>query len=418
MGSPLGKNPHFALILLTLLYVFNTVDRHILAILADPIGRDLQLSDTQLGLLSGLVFALFYTVFGIPAGWLADRYGRTRVIVVASTLWSLCSAMGGLATNFWHIALARVGVGIGEAGGSAPSYSLISSLYPAERRGTAIGIYHLGASIGSLIAAMAGAWLAVHYGWRVALVVVSCPGMVIGLFLFLTVEDKRPAERTEAVSLFKAVRDYVSTPILLTAGIAAGLSSVTTGATIAWLPTFLIRVKGMEMMQIGSWYAIGNALAFGFGMWFGGFLADRVAVRDRRAYALVPALGLAIAIPFTIAGVFAQSWLLSLLCWMVPIGSVAMFLSPAVALVQNSVPPERRAISGALFLLLNYLIGSGLGPVYIGLISDALAPAYGDQALGYAMLGCVPALLIAIGIQMALARMIRKEGSPGEPVSV
>jgi MFS family permease len=181
----------YLLTLLIAIYVCNTMDRHILSILAVPITRDLALSDTQFGLLSGLAFALFYTFFGIPAGWLADRFGRIRVLFAAATIWSVFSAVGALATNFWHLALSRGGVGIGEAGGAAPSYSLISSAFPPEKRGNAIGLFHLGPPIATVVSSVVASWIAVHYGWRVALVAVSVPGALLALLLWLTVRRRR-----------------------------------------------------------------------------------------------------------------------------------------------------------------------------------------------------------------------------------
>ena len=402
-----GKKSRLVLILLILIYMCNNMDRHIIAILAEPIRADLKFSDTQLGMISGLIFAAFYTAFGVPVGWIADRFGRIRVIFTAATIWSICSAMGGLAGNFTQLAAARVGVALGEAGGAAPSYSLLSSFYPPERRGNVLGIFHLGAPIGVLLASFIASWVTIHFGWRAAIVAVSLPGAIFALILILTVREPAP-ERTdsEAPPFFEALKRYMTQPLLVLAGVGAGFSSFMTGVTSAWVPAFLMRVRGMPLESLGSWYAIGNALAFGLGIWGGGILADRFANRGLRIYALVPAIGVSVAIPFVLFASLVPSWHLSLIAWLVPIASVAMFLAPSVALVQNLAAPEQRAISGGIFLLFTYLIGSGFGPLYVGVISDWLKPTVGDASLAYAMIACVPIMLLAVALQIILARML------------
>ncbi|MES2289075.1 MAG: MFS transporter [Pseudomonadota bacterium] len=408
-AQPAGAR--WALTLLFLIYVCNNMDRHLISILAEPIRQDLALSDTQLGMLSGLVFALFYTIFGIPAGWLADRHGRTKVIMIACLIWSACSALGGWATNFAQLAAARIGVGIGESGGSAPSYSLISAYYPPERRGAALGIYHLGSPVASLVVSVAGAWIAASYGWRVAVVAVSCPGILVALLLLLTVKDRGQSPTIRATPFFASIRTFASTPLLLRIGITAGLSSFTGAAIAAWVPAFLMRARHMPLSGLGSWYAIGNASAFGFGLWFGGFLADSLrAKHGLRVYALIPLTGLIVAIPFTVAAALVGDWHVSLMLWLIPIASLGMFLAPAVALVQNAAAPERRAISGALFLLLNYLIGSGLGPVFVGRISDSVKPSFGPEALGIGLVACAPVMLTAAWMQWRLSRLLPRQG--------
>jgi MFS family permease len=395
------------LLLLTLIYVCNTIDRQIIAILAEPIRLDLKLSDTQLGLLTGLVFSFFYTLFGVPVGWLADRLGRIRVLVVSCAVWSMFSALGGLATNFTHLALARVGVGVGEAGGAAPSYSLISSAYAPHERGRALGLFHLGSPIASLIGTFACAWIAIHYSWRTAIVVVSLPGIAMALLLYFSVrEPPREATQVASVSLAAAVRAFMGTRVLWLAGLTAGLSSFTTYAMAAWLPAFLMRVKGMTLAELGIWYALGNSLTFGFGLWFGGYVADRIASRTRRAYALVPCVGLLCAVPFVALALLAPTWQLSLPLWMVATGCVAAFLAPGATLVQNVSPPSHRAVFSAMFLFMNNSIGAGLGPLCVGVISDRFHPVYPDSALALGLAACLPVLLVAAAAQYVLSRQI------------
>jgi MFS family permease len=402
------RRARVALALLTLIYVFNTMDRGIYSILAEPIRRELLLSDTQLGLLTGLAFALFYTLFGIPVAWLADRVGRVRVIVVACLIWSICSAAGGLASRFSHLAFARMGVGIGEAGGAAPSYSLISTFYPPERRGTALGIFHLGASIGMLISATVSAWVAAHYGWRVALAVISLPGLLFAALLFLLVEEPA-ADRSErpAISLPIAIRLLLRDPVLRMTALAAGISSCASFSINAWLPSYLMRVQGMSLSDLSHYYGAPFALFSGIGMVSAGYIADRLDRRIAGAYALVPACALFLLAPALVLATSMPDWTSSFMVFWLPIMLAQMFLAPTLAIVQNHSPPELRGTASALFLFVNSLVGAGLGPLYVGTISDLLKPAYGIESLRFGLMALAPIALAASAIQLMIARRLR-----------
>ena len=401
--------------LLFLIYVCNNMDRHIIAILAEPIRADLKLSDTDLGLLTGLVFALFYTIFGIPIGWLADRLGRIRVIFVSCVIWSCCSALGGLAGSFSQLALARIGVGVGEAGGSAPSYSLISALFRPHERGNALGLFHLGSPVATLTGAFACTWIATHWGWRAAVVGVSAPGVLVALVLLLAVREPVQAEPTDATAsppLWRSIVNFTRAPLLCAIALTAGLSSFTTYALAAWLPAFLMRVKHMRLEEVGVWYALGNALAFAIGLWGGGWLADRFARRSERAYALVPCAGLLAAALLAPLAIAVPGWQASPLLWMGPVAAIGAFLAPGATLVQNLAPAGERALFGALFLFVNNLIGSGLGPLYVGVISDRLRPSHGTASLSVGLAACIPMLLIAAMAQYLVSRQLPRKGAP------
>lgn len=404
----------YLLTLLVAIYVCNTMDRHILSILAVPITRDLALSDTQFGLLSGLVFALFYTFFGIPAGWLADRFGRIRVLFAAATIWSVFSAGGALATNFWQLALSRAGVGIGEAGGTAPSYSLISSAFPPERRGNAIGLFHLGPPIATVISSVVASWIAVHYGWRTALVAVSVPGALLAMLLWSTVrEPPGEGERASHVPLLAAISTYFRDRILRNLAIATGISSFISFGLLGWLPKFMMQARGMSQIEIGMWYGPVYAVAFGLGLWGGGWLSDRMAPKGPHWFALAPCISLLCAVPFVVAMLLASSWHAALAFAFPSVVLLSMFLAPAVTCVQNRSLPENRAVNAALFLFINNLVGAGLGPTYVGWISD-LAKGAGWMPLGLPPLGiglfaCIPVLLIAAGLQANNARLLARE---------
>lgn len=413
----------YVLTLLILIYVCNNLDRHIISILAEPIKQDLKLSDTQLGLLTGLAFALFYTFFGIPAGWLADRFGRIRVLFLAATIWSICSAAGALATKFTHLALSRAGVGIGEAGGAAPSYSLISSFFPPERRGGAIGLLHLGSPISTFIGTFAATWIATHYGWRAALLAVSLPGVLVALALWLTVkEPQAPEGQAAQPPLLSAVSGYFRDPIFRNLAITAGMSSFTSFALAAWLPAFLMRIKGMSLQEVGLWFGPVYAVAFGLGLWGGGYLADRFAPRGAQYYAAIPLAGLLTAAPFLALALAAPDWRIALAVAFVPVAAIGLFLAPAVTCVQNRSPNQSRSVNGALFLFVNNLVGAGFGPLYVGWISDrarefAWAPL-GLAPLTIGLAACIPILLIAATLQARNMRLLRRDAALGDVIAV
>ncbi len=398
----------YVLFVLTAIYMVNTMDRGILAILAEPIRRDLAISDTQFGVLTGLAFALFYTTFGIPAGWLADRLGRTRVIAVGCALWSACSAAGSLATSFATLALSRAGVGLGEAGGTAPSYSLISDLYASERRGGALGVFHLGSSFAALISASGGAWLAAMYGWRWALGVISLPGVLFALLLWLTVpEPRRAPSAPKGEPLGKIIAGFLSDPLLRATALGSGLTAFSTYAIAAWLPAMLMRSKQMTLGDLSLWYGLPSAVLVGLGVSSAGWLADRLARRDARAYALVPMASTITLSVLIVLAALAPGWPLGLVAGLLALGVSNMFLAPLITVIQNNSAPESRSLYSALFLLINNLIGAGLGPLYVGMVSDAFAPRLGEGSIVAGFAALAPTALLAAYVQWRVSALIR-----------
>lgn len=407
------QKPYPVLWLLFLIYMCNAMDRNIIAFLAEPIRRDLDITDTQLGLLTGLAFAFFYTLCGVPVGWLADRIGRVLTISVACVVWSACSMAGALSSTFGHLALARVGVAIGEAGGTAPSYALIAAKFAPEQRGHALGLFHIGAPLASLIGVALSGWFAAHYGWRTALVAVSLPGLVFAAVLFLFVrepargaDEAGGANAVPAPPLTRSFVDFWRHPVLGLCFIFAGITSFATHALIAWAPAFLMRVKGMTLIEMSVWFSVCNASALALGFWLGGALSDRLARRTPGAYALVPAAGLLIAIPFLVMAVFADGWMASMFLLTVPICFAGLFLAPAVAVVQAYAPAHQATVFGSIYLLANNLVGSGLGPLYVGTISDYFKASQGTAALGFGLMALVPVMALAVFGQILIARAI------------
>lgn len=418
------QRPYPVLGLLFLIYMCNTMDRNIIAFLAEPIRKDLALTDTQLGMLTGLAFAFFYTICGVPLGWVADRVGRVVTITVACVVWSIFSMFGALAGSFSHLAAARVGVAIGEAGGTAPSYALIADKFPPDRRGQALGLFHVASPVSAFIGVALSAWVASNYGWRIALVAVSVPGLFFAGALYLLVREPRrgavpqveadmasiaaeaPAIHDKPPALTTSFADFLRHPVLGFVFLFAGLTSCTSHALISWLPSFMMRVKGMTLIEISAWYSICFSVAFGLGLWLGGAMGDRLVRRTPRAYAYIPAISLLIAIPFLYLAILAPDWRVSLLLWSVPLCMSGTFLAPAIAIVQAYAPVRQATVFGSIYLLANNLVGAGLGPLYVGTISDAFKAGHGDNALTFGMLALIPVIILAVLGQLWIARQI------------
>ena len=386
----------YALGLLVVVYVFNFVDRSILSILLESIKRDLDLSDTHLGVLSGLVFAVFYTTLGIPIARWADRGTRRSIIALAVLVWSGMTALTGFARSFTELALARVGVGVGEAGCSPPAHSLISDYFPAERRGTALSIYSLGIPIGSGIGLLAGGWLAEFFDWRTAFIVVGVPGVALALLVRLTLRepprgwaDGAPPAEEPAESAGDVVRFMTRMPSFRHLSLGSALHALYGYGAGAFLPVFFQRVHHISTGELGTWLAVIGLTAGALGTYLGGSLGDRFGREDARWYLWVPVGATLLYIP------------LALLFYLWPDGRTAlllsapaallggMYLGPTFALTQGLAKPHMRAMAAAILLFILNLIGLGLGPLLVGLLSDWLAPRFGDESIRWALLGVV-----------------------------
>ncbi len=416
----------FVLGMLCFVYVLNFLDRQLLSILAKPIQDDLGVTDGQLGRIGGLYFALFYCLISIPVGWLADRTNRVRVLSFACALWSAATVACGYASTYPQLVAARMAVGVGEAGGVPPSYAIISDYFPSGTRATALGLFNLGPPLGQALGVAFGASIAATYDWRSAFVVVGAIGIATALMVYMFIRepvrgglDRAPAvvpgEPAATRAGFRAtIAMFFSRPVLVLVSLACGATQFVTYASLNFTTLFLMREKGMTLEQIAVYYALLIGIGVSAGMYVSGRLTDRLARKGKEAYALVPAVGLALAIPFFIGFVWAPGWQLSLLFLIGPTFFNYFYLSPAVALVQEEVRPSERVLAGALLLLVMNLIGLGLGPTYLGALSDVLRESHPENSLQLAFYTLVPFYVLAVVMFIVLARKLKHETVVGE----
>ncbi len=409
---PLPPRPNLVLAMLLLVYVFNFVDRQILAILAGPIQRDLGLSDSQLGMLGGLAFAMLYSTLAVPLAWVADRTSRSWTITISLGLWSGFTALCGLAQGFWHIFFARLGVGIGEAGGVAPSYALIADYFPSHRRALALSIYSLGIPLGSAVGVLAGGYIAVMVDWRAAFFAVGLAGIAIApLFKFIVRDLPKPVLATvEPPPRFAEIaRTLACKPSFWLLAFGAATSSMLGYGLAFWLPSLLQRSFGLDLVQtshfIGAMLLIGGVS----GMLLGGWLGDRLGNRDRAFLAYVPAAAFVIGVPLFAAGIYSSSAGVAFVLLVVPQAMAYIWLGPVISAVQLLVVPAARSTASALFLLINNLIGLGGGIFALGALSDALTPHYGHDALRYSMLYSLALYLVSALLMALAAPRLRKD---------
>ncbi|WP_022963042.1 spinster family MFS transporter [Halopseudomonas pelagia] len=385
----------YALFLLVLAYTSSHVDRNIVGILIEPLKADLLLSDTQLGFLSGIAFALFYATLGIPIAVWADRSNRRNIIAWSIGIWSVMTAVCGLAQNFWQLAAARVGVGIGEAGSSPPSHSMLADLYPKEQRSSAMSIYALGVYFGIMLGFMIGGFVAEWWGWRAAFFVVGLPGLAIALLVrFTMIEPPRgfadggakPAALQKVnVKAGFAVLWRVRTTRHVVIGVT--LTALVGYGSIVWAPAFLIRSHGLTPAQVGLFLGPVMGIVGGLGAYIGGILADRLAAKRQAWNAWIVGLAKVMAIPFIVSFYLIDSTFWALVVYMPAAFLGAFYLGPSFAMIQSLTPLRSRALASAIMLFVLNLVGLGFGPQLIGIASDVMRQWFDNDSLRYALLG-------------------------------
>jgi len=411
-ASPV-RNRTAMMIALVVCYTLNFVDRQIIGILAEPIKLDLGLSDSQLGWMGGTAFALFYTCLAIPLAMLADRRDRSWIIAGGLFLWSLMTAACGIAQNFWQLFLARMGVGIGEAAGVAPAYSLISDFYPPEQRARALAIFSLGIPIGSALGVLFGGLLAARVDWRFAFIAIGLAGILFAPVFKWVVREPGHGRRDEgpraaAASFGTVFRTLAAKPAFWFLSFGAGTASLVSYGLAFWIPSFMARSYGLDLVDRSMLYAAVALVGGAAGIWFGGLLGDRLGNANPRGYALVPAIAFAITAPAYLIAFATTDIVITTIAIVIPTALGLTWLGPVVTAVTRLVPPEMRATASAMFLFINNLVGLGLGTLVIGAISDALTARFGEEALRYsAMATSLLYLLAALLMLLGARRLVR-----------
>lgn len=405
----------YVLFILVLVYTFNFIDRQIIGILAPPIKAELHLSDTQLSLMGGLAFALFYTALGIPIAWLADRKSRVWIMTTALALWSAFTAACGFTHSFLQLFLARVGVGVGEAGGVAPAYSLISDYFPPRERGRALAIYSFGIPIGSALGILFGGLIASAVNWRWAFVAVGLCGLAIAPIFRLTLKDP-PRGRYDATpgdsakAPLRATLAWLArTPSFWGLSFGASCSSIVGYGLIFWLPSFFMRSYHFKLHEVSLFMAGILFLGGMAGIWGGGWLSDKLAVKGKSAYALVPAGAFALAAPFYAAMMLADRPEIAFFLALIPQALALVWLGPVLAAVQHLAPASMRTTASAAFLFINNLIGIGFGTAVFGFMSDQLQPRFGDESLRYSILGGLAFYVLAAILMLWTSRRLARD---------
>jgi predicted MFS family arabinose efflux permease len=403
--------PRLVLAMLLIVYTFNFLDRQILGILAAPIKADLGLTDAEFGAVGGLAFALLYSVLGVPLALLADRTTRSGVITGALVVWSGFTALCGLATGFWSLFWCRLGVGIGEAGGSAPSYALIADYFPPERRARALAIYSLGVPIGLSAGVVLGAYIAALIEWRTAFLVVGLAGIVVAPFFAWLVRDRpRPAvSGAPRVSPLAAFPILARKPAFWLLGIGAGCSSLTGYGLALWTPSVLMRSFHFSLIETGQF--MGSLVFVGgtLGVFMGGWLADRLGTAEHGWYARLPAIAWTITVPTFALGYWLDMPALAWVLLLIPNALNILWLGPVTTAVQHLVPRELRATASGSFLFLNNLLGLGVGPLLMGSLSDYLKASYGIESLRYAAIFCLGFYAVAAVLAFVAIKPLRRD---------
>ncbi|TAL34605.1 spinster family MFS transporter [Phenylobacterium sp.] len=383
----------YAMWLLLGIYIVNFVDRSVINILAEPIKQDLGLTDWQLGMMSGLAFAILYTFLGIPVARLAEHSHRPRIISVAAATWSLFTILCAYAGNFWQLLLFRVGVGVGEAGCTPPAHSLIVDYHPIEKRASALAFYSLGGAIGTLLGLIIGGLVYDAYGWRVGFLVAGSPGLFFAVLAFFTLKEPRRimarhvAATTAKASTFGQTLAYLAkTPTFWC--FAAGATIFNFGGGATFTVSFFLRIHTAEVNLLaesmglkavgflGLTMGLSNA-AGALGIWMGGWITDRFGARDLRNYVVAPAVAALLMIPLRIGLYTVDSTWLALGLMTVVTFLGGFWWGPVFSIGQSVVPSHMRATSAAILLFTINLLGAGMGPVALGLLSD-----YFNRGLG------------------------------------
>ena len=398
------------ILLLGLIYMANFIDRMIISVVGEPIRREFGLSDLQLGVMGGVAFALFYGGIGIPIARLAERMSRVGIVAAATAIWSMMTMLSGVATSYAHLLLARMGVGIGEAGFTPPVVSMIADRFDADKRATVFSLIAVGVSVGGAVGAMAGGWIAQTRGWRMAFLVMGGPGLLLAALLWLTIrEPARTKAGDAAPSLRQVLRQVGRSPAFVSFTVGSGMVALVGFGLNLFLIPLLIRRFGFDLKSAALTFALTFSMATALGGVVGGMVADRLATHHHRRYGLLPIWGAALALPLYLAAIYQDDWRILAVLLFAATFSLYAFLPTIMTVTQRLVEPRMRATAAAIHAFGQTVFGLGLGSAFLGLMSDVLARrAYGPGyiALCRTTKGQVPTALCSAasgtGLQQAL----------------
>jgi predicted MFS family arabinose efflux permease len=383
---------NYVLGILVVVYTFNFIDRQILSILLESIKNDLNLSDTSLGMLSGFAFALFYATLGIPIAKYADYGNRRNLISLAIGVWSFMTALSGLAQNFFHLLVARIGVGIGEAGCSPPAHSMISDYFPANVRSTALGIYSLGIPFGIMFGLFAGGWINEYFGWRIAFFVVGVPGILLAIIFRYTVQEPKRgqaegrSDTKDQPTIMETAKYLLNKKSFRHLAFGASLAAFVGYGAITWLPSFFQRSYGMQTGDVGWYLGLILGIPGGLGIFLGGYLSDYLGSKDVRWYLWIVALAMFITTPLYYMVYLSPTATISFLWLIVPIAFGNFYQATTFSQTQGVVELRMRSVAAAILLFIINIIGLGFGPQAVGILSDILSADYGKESLRYSLM--------------------------------
>ncbi len=413
---------NYVLAVLCLVYSLNFLDRNIISILVDPIKNELKVSDTYMGSLTGFAFVVLYSLVGIPIARWADVGNRRAIIVLGLTVWSVMTALSGMALNFWQLALARVGVGVGEAAGAPPSHSLISDYFPKEKRAQALALYQSSIYIGVLLGYLVGGWVNQFYGWRAAFVAAGLPGLLLVLLLRFTVREpvRGQSEPSGGVPIVQA---KLRTVLRFLAGqrsyglvvLGIGLVGFTNFSFSVWAPSFLRRVHHMSSGEIGTSLGLIKGIGGFAGTVIGGFVVGRLGSRDERWKLYLPAAATLLVCPVFIGFLAIDDIRIGLALLGLGTLLIGFHLGPCFAMVQNLVRVEMRSLSSSIAFLCLAFVGTGLGPFAVGYFSDLFRQVFADESIRYALMigsaGCVLGALSLLAAAGFVAADLGRSGA-------
>lgn len=424
-GTEPQRERRYVLAILVLVFASSHVDRQIMGILGQPIKESLALTDTQLGLMTGLMFALFYATLGMPIAMWADRGNRRNIIALSISLWSAATAICGAAANYGQLLVARIFVGVGEAGSNPPSHSIIADLYEPEVRTTAMAIFATGVNFGILIGFLLGGWVNEWIGWRWAFVIAGVPGLLLGLIVRFTVHEPIRGQSDPGTAVRHAppfpdvIRTMTKKPVVLHFVLGSALASFVGYAVVLWIPVYFVRIHEVGTGVAGTWLALLIGGGGALGTFLGGYFADRLSTRHGPSWrSWIIALAIIVALPFSLVTYFSDSAFQGFIAFAIPSILGGVYIGPTFAMVQSQMPIEMRSVAASINLFVGNIIGLGLGPYAVGAISDALQPTYGSNSLRYAL-----STLAIISVWSALhfflgGRRIRDGFSPTSPGTI